>query len=235
MVGISWDLGMRPALLRTLLPDIGEYLSRYVRPDFSNWPSYLRLLWQTVSIAIWGTTLSFLISFASAPFAAGNFTPAPTLYRVVRHGQVFLRAMPDLLLALIFVSAVGLGPMPGIMALALHTSGFLGKFFAESLERVDKGSCEALRASGAGYLQVLFFAGWPAILREMIGHTLYIFDRNVRMAMVLGPVGAGGIGRTLPDNLRVFKYNQASAGTIFVLAPTIIIDAMATSLRRRVL
>jgi phosphonate transport system permease protein len=235
MGAIAWDLGIKPSLLRTLLPDMGEYLSRYLRPDFRPWRAYLGLLWQTISIALWGTALSFLISFVSAPLAARNFAPAWPLYRVVRHVQVFFRAMPDLLLALIFVSAVGLGPMPGIMALALHTSGFLGKFFAESLERVDKGGCEALRTSGAGYVQILLFAGWPAILRETIGHTLYIFDRNVRMAMVLGLVGAGGIGRTLHDSLRVFKYNQASAVIVLVLVTIVLIDALSTSLRRRVL
>jgi phosphonate transport system permease protein len=231
---IAWDLGLRPALLNSMVSDMGQYLSRYLHPDFSQWTKYMALLGQTLGIAAWGTALSFLISFCSAPLAARNFAPWSPLYHVVRHGQTFFRAMPDLLLALIFVSAIGLGPMPGIMALALHTSGFLGKFFAENLERVDTGNCEALRSSGAGYMQVLFYAGWPGTVRETIGYTLYIFDRNVRMAMVLGLVGAGGIGRTLHDALRVFKYDQASAIIILVLLTIFSIDLLSNWLRRKV-
>lgn len=234
MLAIAWDLGFKPALLASMGPDIAEYLSRYLHPDFGPWRSYLGLLGQTLSIALWGTALSFLVSVLFAPLGARNFSPHGGIYHAVRLVQTFFRSMPDLLLALIFVSAVGLGPMPGIMALALHTSGFLGKFFSENLEHVDPGGCEALKAGGAGYLQVLLFAGWPGMLRETIGYSLYIFDRNVRMAMVLGLVGAGGIGRTLNDALRVFKYNQASAILLLILLTIVSIDLLSNWLRRKV-
>lgn len=233
MAAIAWDLGIRPALLRSMLSDMGRYLAQYAHPDVTHWRKYTALLGQTLSIAAWGTVLSFLISFCTAPLAARNFTPSPWLYHAVRQVQAFFRAMPDLLLALVFVSAIGLGPMPGIMALALHTSGFLGKFFAENLERVGRGQCEALRGCGAGSLQVLFFAGWPETIRETIGYTLYIFDRNVRMAMVLGLVGAGGIGRTLHDALRVFRYDQASAIILYILTTIVCIDILSNWLRRK--
>ena len=233
LAGIAWDVGFRPALMGSMLSDMGQYLARYRHPDFSHWKRYIALLGQTLSIAAWGTTLSFLLSFAFAPCAARNFAPSAVAFHAVRHVQTFFRAMPDLLLALIFVSAIGLGPMPGVLALALHTSGFLGKFFAENLERVDPGSCEALRASGAGYVQILAFAGWPGTVRETIGYTLYIFDRNVRMAMVLGLVGAGGIGRTLHDALRVFRYDRASTIIILVLTTIVAIDMLSNWLRRK--
>ena len=186
VIWMAWDLGFKPALMRSMAVDIGQYLSQYLHPDFSHWKHFVVQLGQTLSIAAWGTVLSFILSFLFAPLGARNFTPSTPVYHVIRHVQTFFRAMPDLLLALIFVSAIGLGPMPGIMALALHTSGFLGKFFSESLERVDKGSCDALQSCGAGYVQVLFFAGWPGTIRETIGYTLYIFDRNVRYGHGIG-------------------------------------------------
>jgi len=124
-----------------------------------------------------------------------------------------------------------MGPLPGALALGIHTAGFLGKFFSESLERVDGGVYEAVSATGASRLQVVMYAGWPSILREALGYTLYIFDRNVRMAAVLGLVGAGGIGLALHDTLRMFNYNESAALIIVILVTILIIDYLSTWLR----
>lgn len=213
--------------------DMLEYFSRYSAPDFSNLPRYLALLAQTLATAVWGTAFAVVVGFALAPFAARNLAPNKIAYRAARETLNFMRAMPDLLLALVFVAALGLGPLPGALALGVHTAGFLGKFFAESLERADKGVYEALAATGANRAQVVMYAGWPSILREALGYTLYILDRNVRMASVLGLVGAGGIGLALHDTLRLFDYPQSAALILILLATILVIDYLSTWLRGR--
>jgi phosphonate transport system permease protein len=213
--------------------DIGEYFSRYGQPDFADLSRYLALMGITLATALWGTVFALVVAFFLAPLAARNFAPNPVVYRFARETLNFMRAMPDLLLALIFVSALGLGPMPGALALGVHTAGFLGKFFAESLERVDKGVCEGVASTGANFPQMVMYAGWPSILRETLGYVLYILDRNVRMASVLGLVGAGGIGLALHDTLRLFEYGQSAALILVILTTILIIDYASAWLRRR--
>ncbi|MCH8497373.1 MAG: phosphonate ABC transporter, permease protein PhnE [Marinobacter sp.] len=222
--------------LQTLIwgvQDMGEFISRFTSPDFSRWAQYLSLMGATLAMAFWGSVIAFLISFVLAPLGARNLSPHPVVYRVVREFFNLCRAMPDLLLALILVSAIGLGPLPGILALGISTAGFLGKFFAESLERVPAGRYEALASVGAGYMQTLMYAGWPSILREMTGYTLFILDRNVRMASVLGLVGAGGIGTALSTALRTFNYDRAAAMILVMVATILLIDFISAWLRKR--
>lgn len=228
---IVFDLELSFETLFNGMQDISEYFSRYSTPDFSDISRYVELLWQTVATAFWGSALAFFMSVLLAPFASRNLAPNPVVYRIARELLNFMRAMPDLLLALIFVAALGLGPLPGALALGIHTAGFLGKFFAESLERVDGGVYEAVSATGASRLQLVMYAGWPSIQREALGYMLYIFDRNVRMASVLGLVGAGGIGLALHDTLRMFNYNQSAALIIVILITILLIDYLSTWLR----
>ncbi|WP_275096165.1 phosphonate ABC transporter, permease protein PhnE [Sedimenticola hydrogenitrophicus] len=234
-IAVLWlivvDLDISFQALAWGLADIGEYFGRYGDPDFSDLSRYLKLLAQTIATAIWGTFFALVVAFALAPFAARNLTTGPRAYRIAREILSFMRAMPDLLLALIFVAAMGLGPLPGSLALGVHTAGFLGKFFAESLERVDPGVIEAVRAVGGDHTQVVMYAGWPSILREALGYTLYIMDRNVRMAAVLGLVGAGGIGLALHDTLRLFKYDESAALIAVILATLLAFDYLSTWLR----
>ncbi|MBI5419993.1 MAG: phosphonate ABC transporter, permease protein PhnE [Deltaproteobacteria bacterium] len=211
--------------------DIAEYFSRYSSPDFADLSRYLELLAQTVATALWGTLFAFVVGFPLGPLAARNLTHGPKAYRIAREILNFMRAMPDLLLTLIFVAALGLGPLPGALALGVHTAGFLGKFFAESLERVDRGVVEAVRATGASDTQVVMYAGWPSILRETLGYTLYMLDRNVRMASVLGMVGAGGIGLALHDTLRMFRYGESAALILVILLTILVFDYLSTWLR----
>jgi len=228
---IVFDLDLSFETLWYGIKDIFEYFSRYSTPNFSDISRYLALLEQTLATALWGSALAFVVAIMLAPFAARNLAPDPKVYRIARELLNFMRAMPDLLLALIFVSALGLGPFPGALALGVHTAGFLGKFFAESLERVDAGVYEAVAATGASRVQIVMYAGWPSIMREVLGYTLYIFDRNVRMAAVLGLVGAGGIGLALHDTLRMFNYDQSAALIIVILVAILIIDYLSTWLR----
>lgn len=228
-----FDLGISPKTVFYGVEDMAEYLSRYGDPDFSDLSIYLRLLLETVAMVFWGTFLALAIGFLLAPLAAKNLTIGRMTYRITREILNFLRAMPDLLLALVFVSSLGLGPLPGVLALGIHTAGFLGKFFAENLERVDKGVIEAVMATGASRIQVVMYAGWPSILREAVGYALYILDRNIRMASVLGMVGAGGIGLAIHDTLRLFEYRKSAALILIILTVIILFDLSSTWLRKR--
>ncbi|MDT8405865.1 MAG: phosphonate ABC transporter, permease protein PhnE [Methylococcales bacterium] len=230
---IAVDLELDGEALLYGLEDMAGYFARFGSPDFSNLSSYLQLLAQTLAIAVWGSVLALIAAVMIAPFAAITISPNALTYRLARELLNFMRAMPDLLLALLFVAALGLGPMPGVLALAVHTAGFLGKFFAESMERVPAGRYEAMASVGAGFTQTLIFAVWPSMLREAIGNTLYIFDRNVRMAAVLGLVGAGGIGLELHDTLRLFRYDQSSALIMVMLITIIAIDQLSTWIRKK--
>lgn len=230
---IASDLEISFETLAYGVADMGEYFSRYGQPDFTDLSRYLALMGITLATALWGTAFALLVAFFLAPLAARNFTPNAATYRIARETLNFMRAMPDLLLALIFVAALGLGPLPGALALGVHTAGFLGKFFAESLERVGKGVCEGVASTGANFPQMVMYAGWPSILREALGYTLYILDRNVRMASVLGLVGAGGIGLALHDTLRLFDYSQSAALILVILSTILVIDYASAWLRRR--
>ncbi|MGE8540015.1 MAG: phosphonate ABC transporter, permease protein PhnE [Acinetobacter sp.] len=230
---IIWDLDISFETLTYGVSDMAEYFSRYGQPDFSDLSRYLELLGTTLATALWGTAIAVFLGFILAPFAAKNFTPHPVLYYTARELLNFIRAMPDLLLALVFVAAIGLGPLAGALALGLHTAGFLGKFFAESLEEIDKGVHEGVASTGANFPQMVMYAGWPSISREALGYVLYILDRNVRMAAVLGLVGAGGIGLALHDTLRLFNYNQAAALILIILFTILIIDYISAWLRKK--
>jgi phosphonate transport system permease protein len=227
------DLELAQSDLRGALAAFAEYAARYARPDLSELPTALALMGQTLAMALWGTALAFALGAVLAPLAAAALTPNAICYRLVRELLNLLRALPDLLLALLLVTAFGLGPLPGLIALGLHTAGFLGKFLAESMERVDRGIYEGVRATGAGSVQLIMFAAWPMILREAIGYTLYIFDRNVRMATVLGLVGAGGIGKAIYDLIRIFEFSRASGMLLVMITTIIAIDYGTTWLRNK--
>lgn len=230
---VVWDLDISFETLLYGVSDMTEYFSRYGQPDFADLSRYLDLLMITLATALWGTAIAVVLGIVFAPLAARNFSPNPVVYMVVREILNFSRAMPDLLLALIFVAAIGLGPMAGALALGLHTAGFLGKFFAESLEQIDKGVHEGVASTGANFPQMVMYAGWPSIQREALGYVLYIFDRNVRMAAVLGLVGAGGIGLALNDTLKLFNYDQAAALILIILFTILIIDYLSAWLRKK--
>ncbi|MDJ0773153.1 MAG: phosphonate ABC transporter, permease protein PhnE [Mastigocoleus sp. MO_167.B18] len=215
------------------IKDTFEYPSRYSSPDFTGFSLYLVLMGQTLAIALWGTFIAFSASILIAPLAANNLSPHPLIYWLARELLNCLRAIPDLILALLFVSALRVGPLPGVLALGIHTTGFLGKFFAESMERVNPGIYQGLLSTGANFIQVIAFAAFPSILSEVTAYTLYIFDRNVRMATVLGLVGAGGIGLELQKNLRLFQYDSSSALILIILLSIITIDYISGWIRGR--
>jgi len=178
--------------------------------------------------------LAILISVPISLFSARNIAPNFIVYLVARTVTIVFRAVPEFIMAMILVIAIGFGAMPGIIALGLHTMGFLAKFYAEDIEDVSVEPMEALVSMGASRLQVLVFAVVPQIMPSFIGNNLYILDRNIRMATMLGIVGAGGIGYELQSSFRMFNYPRVSAIIIVIFVTIFIIDNISSMIRKRV-
>ncbi len=190
---------------------------------------------ETIEIALWATILSVLLSAPIAVLAAANYTPHRALYYAARGLVSFLRAIPELVSALFLVLAFGFGPIAGILALGLHAAGFLGKFYAEDIEAADKKPQEALRALGASKLRVLRSAVLPQVAPAYVAYTLYILDRNVRMATVVGLVGAGGIGQELKGRYDLFEYDHVGTILVVIFATVFLLDQISARLRARLL
>ena len=202
-----------------------------VEPVGYLWHVIVKML-ETLEIALWATLLATAISIPLAWFSARNYTPSRFTYGLARGLVSLLRAIPELVSALFLVLAYGFGPIAGVLALTMHGAGFLGKFYAEDIETADDKPQEALRAIGAGKLKVMRFAVLPQVMPQFIAYTLYVLDRNVRMATVIGLVGAGGIGQELKG--RYDMYNYAHVGTILIaiFVTVFALDQIAARMRR---
>lgn len=190
---------------------------------------------ETVEIALWGTILSVLLSIPLAYFAARNYTPNRFTYTFARGTISLLRSAPELIVALFLVLAYGFGPIAGVLALGLHAAGFLGKFYAEDIENADKKPQEALEAIGSGKLKTLWYGVLPQVLPQYIAYTLYILDRNIRMATVIGLVGAGGIGQELKGRFDMFQYDHVATILIAIFIVVFLLDQFSARLRARLI
>ena len=189
---------------------------------------------ETIQMAMAGTFLALLVAFPLGFLAARNTTPHPVVYQGVRLVLNLVRTIPDLALGLLFVAAVGLGAFAGTIALAIHTATVLGKLLSESVENIDEGVVEAIRATGAGYSQILSFAVFPQILPDLISFTLYRFETNIRAASVLGLIGAGGIGYLMNTSFRTFQYQEAAAIVLVLIGLVMLVDYLSSRLRNLV-
>nr|WP_240702879.1 phosphonate ABC transporter, permease protein PhnE [Thermodesulfobacterium sp. TA1] len=214
---------------KNLLPLLGDFL----KLDFSELKTYLMLMLETIAIALTGTTIAVLLSVQLGMLMARNLVNNAFITNLLREMVNFLRAIPELVLALIFVSAVGLGPFAGVLAIALHTTGFLAKFYSEIVEDLDYRPIEALEAVGARLIQTIRHAIIPMILPLFNSYNLYILDRNVRAATVMGVVGAGGIGFELVMRIKLFEFDKVSAMILVIVFTLLIIDYFSAYLRRR--
>jgi phosphonate transport system permease protein len=217
------------------LPDLADLVSRMFPPDLVYAPTAALAALETLQMALVGTAASAILSVPLAFLAAANVAPNRVLYYASRSFIVFTRAIPDLIWALIFVSAVGLGPFPGTLALAIHSIGMLGKLYAESIEEIDPGQVEALRSTGAHPLQTLALGVVPQVLPAFVGLTLYRWDINIRNSIVLGLVGAGGLGFELQTSMRLFQYPQVLTILIFVFIIVLIVERSSSYVRERVI
>ena len=156
------------------------------------------------------------------------------IFLVARTITIFFRAIPEFIIAMILVIAIGFGAIPGVLALGIHTMGFLAKFYAEDIEHINKGPVDALKSSGASKRQIISFAVIPQIIPSFVGNNLYILDRNIRMATMLGIVGAGGIGYELQSSFRMFEYQKVSAIILIIFITIFLIDYLSSYIRSKV-
>jgi len=221
-------------LLKNSTNYLVDVVGRMMPPDFSNLGTLLRAMVETIEIAFLGTLLAILLSIPIGLFSARNIAPNYPVYAVCRTVTIFFRAVPEFIMAMILVIAIGFGAMPGIIALGFHTLGFLAKFYAQAIEQVRVGPIEALGSMGASRSQVPVFAVVPQLLPSFVGNNLYILDRNIRMATMLGIVGAGGIGYELQSSFRMFEYQRVSAIIIIIFVAIYLIDILSSFIRARV-
>lgn len=216
------------------IPRIWEFLRGMFPPDFSGIAAYLKLMLETVGMGISGTFLAILISIPIGVLSARNVIHAPVIYNIMKEISNFFRAMPELMFALVFVAAVGLGPFAGVLAIAIHTAGFLGKFYTEAIENLDPKPVEAVEATGARFIQKIRHAVFPQVMPLFNSYNLYILDRNIRASTVMGIVGAGGIGFDLVMSMKLFEYQKTATLILIILFTIMLVDGLSSYLRKKV-
>ena len=221
------------ATLARGVPAILAIMRESIPPDFSNALSWWKPLIDTLAMSIAGTAIAVFLSFPLAFLAARNTAPHPVVYYCARTLLNGLRSVPELIMGITFVAAVGFGALPGVLALGLHSVGMVGKFFAEAIEHVDEGPVEAAHATGATTLQVLYHAVLPQVLPQFAAVAIYRWEYNFRASTVIGMVGAGGIGFELISSLRILQYNQVSAIMLVILVMVMMVDWFSGYLRRK--
>jgi phosphonate transport system permease protein len=223
----------RPQDLITGVHGMADLIWRAIPPDFSKLPSAAWPTLQTVDIALFGTFVGIAIAVPLALLAASNVTPSRFAYYAARAIIGFTRAVPDLVWALLFVTAVGLGPFPGGLALGVHSVGMLGRLFAETIEQMDMAPIHALELTGARRIQVFVHGIIPSILPALLGISLYRLDENIRSSLVLGFVGAGGIGFQLLTAMNLFQYQEVSLLLIIIFVIVLGAERLSAALRER--
>jgi phosphonate transport system permease protein len=224
----------RLGLLFTNSGNIREFSRELARPDFGRWPLFVSQMWLTVQIALWGTFLAVIIAIPLGLLCARNITPI-WIQQPVRRINDLLRSIPDLVLGILFITAVGLGPLPGVLALAINTGSVLAKLFSEAVESIDPRPVEGVRATGAHRLQEIGWGVIPQVGPLWTSYALYRFESNARSATVLGLIGAGGIGQTLFDSINAFDYRETSAIVIVIVIAVTLIDLLSQAMRTRLL
>lgn len=244
-----WGVGVMTAAIATFLwwaaigsqinasnlvngvPYMWDFLVRMMPPN----PGFLDRLWrpalESLQVAVWGTLLGVALSLPISLFAARNLSPHPLVFHATRQALNCMRGINEIILALIFVAAIGLGPFAGVLALAIHGAGMLGKFFAEAMEDIDEGPLEAFRSAGAGPFKTFFFGVLPQVLPTWFGTIFYRLETNVRQSTVLGMVGAGGIGFELVSSMKLFKYQDTATCILVILAMVLITDLVSSRVR----
>ncbi|MDQ0466286.1 phosphonate transport system permease protein [Caulobacter ginsengisoli] len=211
-----------------------------MRADFpealltAKWPLYIAKMWETIQMALWGTFLAIVVAVPLGLLGARNITPV-WIQQPVRRVLDLVRSIPDLVLAVIFITAVGLGPFAGVMAMMFNTGGVLAKLFAEAVESIDKGPVEGVRATGAVKLQEIAWGVLPQVAPLWTGYALYRFESNSRAATVLGLIGAGGIGQVLIDSTNSFAYDQTGCIVLVIVVAVSGIDLLSQAIRTRLL
>lgn len=222
---------MNPAALFTDAGNMARLTQDFFPPNFHEWRMYLDELLVTIQIAIWGTVLAVVCAVPFGILCAENIAPW-WVYQPVRRLMDAARAINEMVFAMLFVVAVGLGPFAGVLALWVHTTGILAKLFSEAVEAIDPRPVEGIRATGANALQEVIFGVIPQVLPLWISFSLYRFESNVRSATVVGMVGAGGIGVVLWEGIRGFYFSEMCAVMIMIVATVSLLDVLSQRLRK---
>jgi len=212
------------------IPRAGRIFGNAWPPDFSRSNLIISGFTESIQIALLATALGLLISVPIALLAAKNIMPRG-LHWFGRGIIIVARSFHPVIVAIIFVKAVGLGPFAGVLTLTVYSLGFVGKLLAEAIEEIDEGQVEAMRATGAGFIKVLLYAVFPQILPRQVGLSIYQLDSNLRASAVVGVVGAGGIGGTLMNSFRRFDYDFALAILLLIIAIILVSEAISGRLR----
>jgi phosphonate transport system permease protein len=223
---------MRPLELARDVGNIGRFLQGYLHPSFANAGEYAWQCVVTVCIALWGTMLAIAVSVPLGLLGARNLAPHPLVYAVARRTMDVLRAVNEFVFALMFVTAVGLGPFAGMLALGLHTGGVLGKLLSETIEAIDPGQMEGVAAVGAGRAHVIAFGVVPQVMPNFLSYILLRFESDIRSASVIGMVGGGGIGFYLWDTIRAFNDREAATVILLIVAMVMVVDVVSSRVRR---
>ena len=223
---------LRPLELVRDIGNVGVFLRGYLHPSFANLGEYA---WQcviTICIALWGTVLAAAISIPLGLLGARNLSPHPVVYFVTRRIMDVLRAVNEFVFALMFVTAVGLGPFAGMLALGIHTGGVLAKLLSETIESIEPGQVEGVAATGAGRLHVIAFGVVPQVMPNFLSYVMLRFESDIRSASVIGMVGGGGIGFYLWDTIRSFKDREAATVILLIVAMVMLTDVVSSRVRR---
>ena len=214
-------------------PNLASLVSEMFPPDFSRLKDWGGPLVDTLAMSVAGTAIAVVLSLPLAILAARNTSPHPLVFHLCRGFLNGLRSIPELIMGIVFVAAVGFGALPGVLALAFHSVGMVAKFFAEAIEHVDPAPVEAARAAGCSPLQVIFHGIVPQVFPQMADTAIYRWEYNFRASTVMGMVGAGGIGFELIGSLRIMQYQEVSAILIVILLMVTFVDAFDSWLRRK--
>lgn len=214
--------------------NMAEFGQAFLKPNFLDWRTYVSDMVVTVQIAIWGTVLAAVVGAPFAILASSNISPA-WIVQPVRRLMDACRAINEIVFALLFVVAVGLGPFAGVMALFIHNVGVFSKLYSEAVEAIDPRPVEGIRATGARRLPEIIFGVIPQVIPLWSSYALYRLETNVRSATTLGIVGAGGIGQTLYESIRSFQYGETAAQMIIVVLTVMIIDMLSAQFRKRLI
>ncbi len=228
----SWEgAEMRPMALITDAKNMALFAEGFFPPDFHEWPLYLSEMLITIEVALWGTVLAIVCSIPLGILCSENVAPW-WIYQPTRRLMDAARAINEMVFAMLFVVAVGLGPFAGVLALWVHTTGILAKLFSEAVEAIDPRPVEGIRATGADVVHEVIYGIIPQVLPLWISYSLYRFESNVRSATVIGIVGAGGIGMVLWEYIRGFYYSETAAVMIIIIISVSLLDVVSQRLRK---
>jgi phosphonate transport system permease protein len=232
LLALSWKgADMRPMELLQDGGNMATYAASFFPPDFQDWRIYLQEMLVTLQIAIWGTVLAVVCAVPLGLLSSSNIAPW-WIAQPVRRLMDAARAINEMVFAMLFVVAVGLGPFAGVLALFVHTTGILSKLFSEAVEAIDPQPVEGIRATGAYALEEIVFGVLPQVMPLWISYALYRFESNVRSATVVGMVGAGGIGVILWEVIRGFQYAQTCTVLLMIVVTVTLIDLISSRLRK---